>query len=432
MDNGRWSAKWPLLIAALAAVVLVGGIGAWAVKTEIAGAVIATGTLQVQNDSQVVQHPDGGVVQEILVRNGDRVAAGDTLFRLDDVFLRTELAVIEGQLSEIFVRKARLQAERDDAPDVIYGTPPVFEMVSSDTIEEQKAGQLSLFHARIDSSQRRKDQILRQQRQVEDQIESFNAEIRAVERQSELIGTESEAVESLVDRKLAQLPRLLELQRSAAELEGRAGSLRGQIAEALTRISTLELEALQLSDQRREEAITQLRDLELNERELTERRIALLERLGRLKIVAPVDGVVFGSIVFAERGVIRAADPLLYLIPDDQPLHVSARIEPIHVDQIYPGQDVALVFSAFNRRTTPEGTGRVAIVSADATTDEVTGMPYYEAKVTIDDSFLEALDGLALLPGMPVETFIKTDMRTPMSYMVQPLLVYFQRAFREE
>lgn len=432
MGKTRWSAKGPLVIAVVAIGVLVGGLGTWAVKTEIAGAVIATGTLQVENESQVVQHPDGGVVQDILVRNGDRVAAGDTLFRLDDVFLRTELTVIEGQLSEIFVRKARLQAERDNAPEVVYGNAPVFQMVAMDTIDDLKAGQLALFHARIDSSERRKDQLLRQQRQVEDQIESFNAEIKAVERQSALIASETEAVQTLVDRGLAQLPRLLGLQRSAAELEGRAGSLHGRIAESRTRISTLEIDALQLDDQRREEAITQLRDLEVNERELTERRIALLERLGRLTIAAPVGGVVFGSRVFAERAVIRAADPLLYLVPEDQPLHVSARIEPIHVDQVYPGQDVALVFSAFSRRTTPEGTGRVAVVSADAATDEVTGVSYYEATVAIDGAFLEALDGLDLIPGMPVETFIKTDMRTPMSYMLQPLLVYFQRAFREE
>lgn len=415
MGRPRWSAKWPFVIATLAAGVLVGGVGTWAVGTESAGPVIATGTLQVENNSQVVQHPDGGVVQEILARNGDRVLAGDTLFRLDDVFLRTELAVIEGQISEIFVRKARLRAERDGAPDVTYGSAPVFEAVTQGMVSDLTSGQLALFHARIDSTERRKDQILRQQRQIENRIAS-----------------EAEAVQTLVDRGLAQLPRLLGLQRSAAELQGRAGSLHGRIAEARTRISTLELDALHLDDQRREEAITQLRDLELNERELTERRIALLERLGRLNIVAPVGGVVFGSRVFAERAVIRAADPLLYLVPEDQPLHVSARIDPIHVDQLYAGQDVALVFSAFDRRTTPEGTGHIALVSADAAIDEVTGVPYYEAMVLIDDTFLEKLDGLDLLPGMPVETFIKTDMRTPMSYLVQPLLVYFQRAFREE
>ncbi|QJF50329.1 HlyD family type I secretion periplasmic adaptor subunit [Roseobacter ponti] len=428
----RWSAKWPLITGAVSVVILLGGMGYWSVNTEIAGAVIANGRLQVENDSQVVQHPDGGVVQDILVRDGDRVAAGDTLIRLDDVFLRTELVVIEGQLAEIYVRKARLQSERDGATDLSYGPAPEFVLISRQEVEDQKAGQLDLFRARIESNDRNRLQIRRQQRQVEDKIDSLQAQVTAVETQAGLIGREIKDVETLVEKGLVQVPRLLELQRSAAELEGRSGSLRGQIAESRTRISTLELELLRLDDERREGAITQLRDLEVNERELTERRIALLERMGRLSIVAPVSGVVFGSQVFAERAVIRAADPLLYLVPSDQPLHISAKIEPTDIDQIFPGQEVALIFSSFSRRTTPEGSGVISVVSADATTDETTGMPFYEAVVSIDDASMEALSGLDLIPGMPVETYIKTDLRTPMSYMVQPLAIYFKRAFREE
>lgn len=432
MPDRRWSARFPLLVGSMSAVFLVGGMGYWAVETEIAGAVVATGVLQVENESQVVQHPDGGVIEKILVRDGDVVSAGDILFILDDVFLRTELSVVEGQQAEIFVRKARFRAERDNLQQMSYPETPSFQMISAETIEDQKVGQLSLFDARIESIERNKLQILRQQRQVQDKIDSLRSQVVALGKQTDLINREIDDLKSLVDRGLAQMPRLLELQRTAAELEGREGSLRGQIAESQTRISTLELDSLRLQDERREEAIAQLRDLEVNERELKEQRIALLERLGRLTIVAPVDGIVFGSQVFAERAVIRSADPLLFLVPNDQPLHVSAKIEPTDVDQVYPGQEVALVFSSFSRRTTPEGAGVITVVSADAAADEVTGMPFYESTVRIDDATLNALDGLELLPGMPVETYIKTDMRTPMSYLVQPLAVYFKRAFREQ
>ncbi len=432
MTKIRTTPRMPLVIGYAAAVFLVGGIGYWSVATEIAGAVVSSGAIEVESESQVVQHPDGGVVEEILVRNGDKVAAGDLLVRLDGTFLRSELTVIEGQLAEIFARKLRFRAERDDEADVADEAYPALYSLPESVIDEQLAGQRALFEARRVSLSREEEQLTKQQGQIRQQIEGLEAQLDSVRRQLDLFSGELEDVQSLFNRGLVPVTRLLELQRAEAELEGQIGGFVSRIAEAETRISEIELQTLRLADARREEAIAELRDLVVNERELNERRISLLEQLGRLDIVAPVGGAVFGSRVFAERSVLEPAAPVLYIVPNDQPLHVSARIEPIHVDQIYAGQEVALVFSAFNRRTTPEGKGKVRFVSADATTDQNTGATYYEAIVTIDDSTKEALAGLELLPGMPVETFIKTDDRTPLNYLIQPISVYFARAFREE
>jgi HlyD family secretion protein len=432
MNKKRSTPRTPIIIGFVAALVLVGGIGYWAVATQIAGAVVATGAIEVESESQVVQHPDGGVVDEILVRNGDSVAAGDLLVRLDGTFLRSELAVIEGQLAEFFARSARLRAERDGETDVrVEEYPDLFTQTRS-VLEEQVAGQRSLFEARLVSLKREEEQLTKQQGQMQQQIEGLTAQMNAAQRQLALFQSELKDVETLYDRGLVQVTRLLELQRAEAELEGQIGGFVSRIAEAETRISELELQILRLADARREEAIEQLRDIAFRERELLERRSSLMEQLGRLDIVAPVSGTVFASRVFAKRSVLEPAAPVLYIVPKDQPLHVSARIDPIDVDQIYAGQEVALVFSAFNRRTTPEGTGLVRFVSADAATDETSGQTYYEAIVTIDDSTEEALGGLVLVPGMPVETFIKTDERTPLTYLIQPLSVYFSRAFREE
>ena len=247
------------------------------------------------------------------------------------------------------------------------------------------AGQLSLFEARRNTVLREEDQLRRQQIQITRQIDGFTAQLIAIERQSTLIKEELTDVESLFAQGLVQATRLRELQRADAELAGQIGLLTAQIAEAETRIAALEIEALRLADARRERAIAELRDMAVNERELTERRTALLERLGRLAIVAPVGGTVFGSRVFARQSVIQPAEPVLYIVPNDQPLHVAARIDPVHVDQVYGGQDVALVFSAFSRRTTPEGSGAILRVSADAAVDETTGATYYEAIIGIDD-----------------------------------------------
>lgn len=432
MTSRQSSLRLPIILGYTSAFLLVGGLGFWAVGTEIAGAVVTSGAIEVENERQVVQHPDGGVVEKVLARDGDAVEAGDVLIRLDGTFLRSELVVIEGQLAELFTRSARLRAERDGADEVTHEAFPKLQTQSVKVIEEQMAGQIALFEARRVSLAREKEQLTQQQQQIQRQIEGLDAQLEASRRQLELFQSELSDVEALFEKGLVQATRLLQLQRAEAELQGSIGGIVSRVAEAKTRIAEIELQVLRLEDNRREEAIEELRDLALQERELIERGASLVERLGRLDVLAPVSGAVFDSQVVAERSVVRAAEPVLYIVPSDQPLRVAARVDPIDVDQVYAGQNVTLVFSAFNRRTTPEGSGVVRFVSADATTDPNTGLTYYEAIVTIDDSTRTALAGLQLLPGMPVEAYIKTDDRTPLSYLVQPLTVYLARAFREE
>ncbi len=202
-------------------------------------------------------------------------------------------------------------------------------------------------------------------------------------------------------------------------------------AEAEGRQTEIDIQILNLGESRREEAITQLRDLRYREVELEERLRSLDEKLSRMEVRAPVGGIVYGLTVFARRSVIRPADDVLYLIPQDRPLVVAARIPPIHVDEVFAGQPASLRFSAFNMRNTPELSGHVLRVSADAFTDDVTGAPYFRADLLPDEGELDKLGGAALVPGMPVEAFIRTADRSPMSYLLKPFTDYFARAFRE-
>lgn len=428
----RWSARLPLFVGFTSIFLMISGLGAWSVGTQIAGAVVASGVVEVQSERQVIQHPDGGVVGEILARDGDQVEAGDVLVRLDGTFLRSELAIVESQLAEIFARTARLIAERDgaDAPD--FSDWPDLETVSDETLGELVEGQRNLFEARLTSLVQEQRQLAEQRGQIDRQIEGMQAQLAALARQLELISDELEDVQSLFDRGLVQSGRLSLLQREEARLQGEIGNLTALVAEAETRISSLVISSLRLEDARREEAITRLRDFGYSRIELQERLISLRERIARLDIRAPVSGIVFASSVFAEQSVVQAAEPMMYIVPGDQPLQVSARIDPIDIDQVYPGQDVALMFTTFNRRTTPEVPGTVLRVSADAETDQASGITYYQAIIRPDEATLAAMPDVALLPGMPVETFLRTENRTPLSYLTQPLMVYFQRAFREE
>ncbi|QMU58301.1 MAG: HlyD family type I secretion periplasmic adaptor subunit [Boseongicola sp.] len=427
----KWSAKRPTLIGFAAIVLLMGGLGYWSFGTQIAGAIVATGVVQLESDRQVVQHPDGGVVGKILARDGDIVRAGDVLIRLDGTFLRSELTIVEGQLAEIFARETRLTAERDDRPFPVADLPN-FVAIGPDIIQGQVDGQRNLFQARQTSLRQEQESLVEQKAQIAQQILGVKAQLQALERQLSLIEQELKDVQSLFDRGLVPATRLLELQRVEAQLQGEIGQLVSTVAEARTRTAALDIEVLKLFDRRREEAISRLRDIQYSKIELHQRRISLTERLSRLDVRAPLAGTVFDSRVLAVQGVVQPAEPMMYLVPGYQPLQVSARIDPIDVDQVFPGQDVALMFTTFNSSTTPEVSGIVLRVSPDAQTDDATGLTYYEAVVEPSADELAVLHDLSLLPGMPVETFVKTDDHTPISYLIRPLTVYFGRAFREE
>ena len=261
----------------------------------------------------------------------------------------------------------------------------------------------------------------------------IGAQQEALSTQRELIAQELADQQTLLDRGLAQSSRVLALQREEASLLGTVGELTAQRAQAGERMTEIELQILGLSSARREEAITRLRDLQFNELELSERRRTLRRQLDRLDIRAPVSGIVYGLQVFAPQSVIRAADPVMFLIPQDRPLVIATQVQVVDVDQIFVGQEVTLRFSAFDQRRTPELQGKVTLVSADAFQNENSGQSYYRAEVELDPGQMDRLPGdLTLIPGMPVEAFVRTADRSPMDYLIKPLADYFTKAFREQ
>ena len=428
--RARWSARRPLIGGILTLLVLVGGFGTWSVMARITGAIIASGRIEVDQNRQIVQHPDGGVVAEILAGEGDLVAQGDLLIRLDAESLQSELSVVEGQLFEVLSRRARFEAERDNAAGLTFD--PLLIDSGSSVAPDLMQGQERLFEARMESEAQEKEQLARRSDQITNQIDGIDAQQAALQTQLDLINQELVSQQSLLDRGLAQVSGVLALQREAASLAGQAGELTASKAQAEGRITEIDIEILRIDSARREEAITRLRDLQFNEIELSEQRRTLTTRLDRLDIRAPVSGVVYGMQVFAPRSVIRAADPVLYLVPQDRPLIIATQVEPIHIDQIFLGQEVALRFSAFDQRRTPELTGRVIQISADSFTDQGSQISYYRAQIELDEGQIDRLpDDVTLIPGMPVDAFISTDERSPLDYLLKPLTDYFTRAFRE-
>jgi HlyD family secretion protein len=431
-ENKPVNARLLLAIGFGAIALLVGGIGVWSVATNISGAVVARGTVKVESERQVIQHPDGGVVGKILAYNGDRVHAGDILVRFDDTFLKSELSIVQSQLMEIAARKARLEAERDGRETLDFSERPVYAHLDPKQIDEQLAGQQALFEARRVSLAQKTSQLREQQQQIHKQVEGVEAQLASLHRQLDLISQELEDKQSLLERHLMEASRVLQVQREHARLTGEIGQLNASIAEARVKISAIEIEILRLTDEQREDAITQLRDLQYTQISLIERENSLSEQLLRLDVRAPVDGVVFGSRIFALKSVVQPAEPMMFLVPSDQPLYVAVRVDPTNIDQVYVGQTVSLQFSTFNRRTTPAIPAEVVRVSPDVQTDEATRESYYEVVVAPAPDAFDALPDVKLLPGMPVEAFLMTEARTPLSYLTHPLTVYFNRAFRGE
>lgn len=427
----RWSARRPLIIGFLTLLLLVGGFGTWAVFANISGAIVASGQVIVDQNRQVVQHPDGGVVEAVLVREGDVVKAGDVLIKLDSAQLRSDLAIVENQLFEIMARRGRLEAERDDATSISFDPDLLKIAAERPEVEELIKGQQRLFVARNESAARELDQMDKQRAQIADQVEGITAQQEALKSQLALIDKELADQQSLFEKGLAQSSRVLGLQREEARLRGQVGELAANAAQAAGRITEIEIGMLKLGTKRREDAITQLRDQQYRELELAEQRHSQRAKLDRLDIRAPVSGVVYGLTVFTQRAVIRAAEPVLYIVPQDRPLVIDVHIATIHVDEVFVGQPVTLRFAAFDSRTTPELVGTVAKISADAFVDDRTNASYYRAEIILDPGEAAKLGDNHIVPGMPVEAFIRTADRSPMAYLVRPLAVYFNRAFRE-
>ena len=409
------------------------GVGVWSAYAQIAGAVIASAELRVQNKRQTVQHLEGGVVEEIMVRDGEFVTAGDVLMRLDSTSVAANLEIVEAQLDELMARRVRLEAEGLEAE--MTPNEEVLERAEQrPQAKRMLEGQKSLFEARRETMQQQLQQLEGRIEQTKDEIKGGEAQIAALDRQLELIREELTANRDLLRRGLIEKSRVTALEREEARLDGQRGALVSQIAQSKGRISEVEIRMLELRSTRREEAITQLRDMTAQIAELSERRTALAESLSRMVIRAPDNGIVLDMTVNTVGGVVSPAEPLLYLVPTEAPLVVEARIETFARDEVYTDQPATVLFPGFNQRTTPELIGKVGKVGADKLEDQRTGMPYYVVEIDVPEQEWQRLRdsiGTELAPGMPAEAHIQTGERSAASYFLKPLMDNFRRAWIE-
>ncbi len=430
--TGTWSYSTPLRRGLGVLVIGVAGFVVWSFATEINGAVVASGQIAVEARLQAIQHPDGGLVRELHVRDGSTVRAGQKLLSLDGTELQAQRTVTQRALAELIARIDRLSAEILGSRTIAYRADLPEGLSASTDVSAIRAAETALFEARRYTLQKTLAQIAERQVQTTAMIAGRERQLEAAHRQLELVSDDLATQESLFERGLIENMRLSALRREEARLAGDIGELEASLAEARSAIAGFEVEGLRLEAVFREAAQAELRELQPSELELREQLSLVETRIGRLDLRAPMAGTVLGLQIHTIGGVVPSGAEIASIVPMDVPLIFTVEIDPTQIDQIYTGQEAMIRFPNFNATLTPEVEGRVTTVSADAVRDPANDRRFFVAELALVEGADVALGDNVLQPGMPVEAFISTDPRTPASFLLKPLADYWVYAMREE
>jgi membrane fusion protein, type I secretion system len=418
------------MLGAFASVCLLAGALAWAHYTQINGAVIAVGRAAVLGKPKTVQHLDGGIVEEILVTDGDRVASGDVLIRLEDTQLRANLLIYRSRLANAAALRDRLEAEQNGFEDIVFdGDLAALDLKD---LEMVRRGQGAIFESRRDVHLGRREQLEEKIRQFNNQIRGIEALVEAKQDQLASLKAELAGMIELSERGHIRKSQVLAMQRSQSDLIGQLGEHSAELARIANSIRDTELEILLAERQVREEAVTELRETNTSIEEMVQQILSTEKQLQRIEIRSPVDGIIHEMQVVTIGGVVAPGGAILQVIPTGNGIVFETRVDPSAIDQVFIDQPARLRLSAFNQQTTPELEGSVVHMSADTVVDEASGASFYRVLISSPPEQIERLGGLEIVPGMPVEAYLQTDERTILSYLVKPFTAQVGRAFREE
>ncbi len=416
----------------LVVAIFILGLGTWSVFAPLKSAAIAPGIVEPETSRKTVQHFEGGIVRQILVRNGDRVSAGQLLVKLDDTRPRTERAALWAQYWDARVRQARLLCEQAGKDTIVL--PDGARSIAShdEVVREILDGQQNILRTRLAVRASQLAIFRRRAGEIKDEIAGLAARRTAIRQQQDILQREIAAVIPLVAGKLERRSRLLGLQREAANLRGSLGETDAQISQAGQNLDESRAQLLKFESDRQDEIAQRLRETGTEMLQLAERLRAAEDRLARADIRAPLDGIVANLHVHTAGGVVGAGEPLLDLVPEADRLVVTVHVRPDDMNAVRPGLPARLHLLPYDQRRLPLLAGRVTYVSADRVSGADGDKPYYAATIRVDDRQLAALRDVSLLPGMPVQAMIETGRSTVALYALRPLLDSFGRAFREE
>lgn len=405
-----------------------GIFGTWAAVAPLDSAALAPGVVVVQSFRKSIQHLEGGIVKELLVRDGDLVKAGAPLIVLDETQTRADYEVTRSQLIAAQATEARLRAERDDLEAIDFSS-----MIEQDTQRtlEAREGEIQVFKARRNSRLGEISVLQERIGQLHEQVNGLKQVIGTKGSLERSFSTEIRELKELLADGFVEKQRLLEQERNLDRTRAEIADHRSEITKTQLQINETKLQILQLNKDFNAEVVSQLAEVQTKVFDLQEKKAALEDRLNRVVIRAPEDGMILGMKVHTIGGVISPATPLLEIVPSVSDLIVEAKVSPNDIDRVEIGKPAEIRFSNFNSSTTPLIGGRVIHVSADRL-EEQDGTPYYLARVGLTEEGAMRLGGLRLQPGMPADVFINTGERTLLQYLIQPAADAFARSLIEE
>ena len=407
------------------------GVGGWLYAASIEGAVIASGSVSVLGKPKTIQHLDGGIVAQINVENGDFVNAGDVLVKLDDRLLKSNLDIYKNRLREAVSRRDRLKTEESGASSIQWDEKP-FEDLGIKSGESYRSGQDKILNARASTRRGQVMQLMEKVDQFNNQIDGLMALKKSKTTQADILRQELVGLKSLQKDGYASNNRVLSIERQIEDLIGQMAEHDSEIARVKNSISETKIQISQVTREFDESVLTELREVELNIKDMEQQILATQQQLERVEIKAPKAGIVHELGIFTIGGVIGPGGAVMQIVPQDQKMEFEVNLEPQFIDEIYIGQDARVMFSAFNARTTPELNGKISRVSPNTIVNQDTGMSFYLVNVTVSPEELKRLKQQELVPGMPVEVFVTTQGRSPLNYLIKPLTDNIRRSLREE
>ncbi|QPN46797.1 HlyD family type I secretion periplasmic adaptor subunit [Priestia aryabhattai] len=409
--------------------VTFGIFGTWAAVAPLSNAVHGSGVVTVQNYRKTVQHLEGGIVKELLARDGDMVKQGDPLIVLDEAQLSAEYESTRNQLIVARYKEARLRAERDG----LQAIPPVtMDGTDSDRAMEALAGEQQVFKARHDSLQGEISVNRERIEQMKQQIAGLNDMIRTKRNLEKSYTGEIKQLKELLAEGFVDNQRLLEQERKLDMLKTEVADHESTITKTKLQIGETELQIVQLKKKFDSDVANELSDVQAQVFDLQEKEAALRDRLSRVVIRAPESGMVLDMKVHTIGGVVSAATPLLDIVPASSELVVEAKVATKDIDRLELGKTADIRFSAFNQATTPVIEGTLTRISADSLTEERTGDQYYLVRVKVSEDGMKKLGNRKLQPGMPAEVLINAGDRTMLQYLLKPARNMFAESLIEE
>ena len=413
-----------ILVSALVVVIVL-----MAAVIKVTGAVIGSGRLSVESSIKRVAHPSGGVVAELFVREGDRVRKGQPIMRFDNRVSGDSAATLDQSLEQLLAAQARLTAERDGNAMIRY--PQALTSSTAASARLALAAADRLFAERRSLRTTEQNAIRERIFQAQQDVAATSAQLQGAENQRSFLTPELEALRGLYARQLVTVARVNQLERTAAELNGTIASLRARIAEKRARIAELRQSAVEAERNARVQAGQELAAVTAQLGDQRVRSIAASDASERSLVRAPYDGTVDNLAYQTIGGVVPAAQTIMEIVPDSEPLIVNVAVSPADIDQLHLGQRATIRFSAFSAQTTPELEGRVFYIGADRKSDERSGAPFFDLRLRVSEAEARKLGSLKLKVGMPVEAYMQTQRRSLLSYIVKPLTDQFNRAFRQ-